>query len=1371
MDIQSKKIHFYFFLNINSEIKIENYHVKKHYWLTYYLWQRIVFSISVFYIKMEEIENFSDNAIAKSTLVKANSPTKKQQVKIRTMIWVGIIAMSIFIVWFGYHVDIGYLPLYIPLTIGLFFKLIRMLHEWYHYYGISVPIVPKKFPNLSVDVFTTACPGEPIDMIIHTLKEMVAISYPHKNYLCDEGDDPILKKACDDLGIIHITRKIKNDAKAGNINNALRQSCGELCIILDPDHVPRRDFIDRVLPYFADENVGYVQCVQGYKNQQESLIALGATQQTYHFYGPMMMGMNSYGTVQAIGANCTFRRKALDSIGGHAAGLAEDMHTAMQIQAKGWKTLYIPEMLTKGLVPTSLSAYYKQQLKWSRGTFDLLFHVYPKLFKKFNARQKFHYGTIAIYFIVGFFSLIDIVVPIIALLFSEIPWQVDFLNFSLMFFGLFGISAVIRQYSQNWLLEKHERGFQFIGGLLRHGTWWIFILGFLYTIFNVKVPYIPTPKGDKPENSWLLSLPNIILFSASIFAVGYGLYFDWSPYSFFMAVFAFVNAIMLGMAVLIGQEQFLINFGKAFQKKINWNKIWLTLKNFWFKARIFIYDILRKKAIVFSCFFSFVFLSGLFQLKPKEDLKPIEKQEKEYGGFFLGKQFNDKTFDFIGKPPTTTLKKTYDIYSLDIRWASSLTESFPEKKLNSVVKNGAIPLINWLPEAYGFSELSSNSSLSNNLGVLKAISNGSFDSYINDFCIKIKALKHPVFINFAPEPDNPYNSWSITGGNSSEDFIETWQYLNRYFTDKGVYNVTWVWNVWKPSGVVEYFPGTNYVDWIGLPILNEANNAEEAYMYSFEALYESFYQQFQSNEDLKKMPVMITQFGSVMTNTNQKTWFDEAFKTIKKNYPEIKSLVFYEGIKKSKNIDLNSFSDFYVSSKEIKIEKGTFPIIASNLASPPFINRLNLTKDYFKVKSEVKKIKRNYLIGKPGNFQLLVKQKPFYIKGIAFNPGHDWRDGNWPLTRGRLEKDLQAIKNSGANTIRRYSPGFYDRNILNTADDVGLKVIYGFWFDPEKDYLKDTEIKEKYRKQITELVTQYKDHPSILGWSIGNETWGLLKHNYGQPYLTIVRNQYMLMVEEMAQLIHQLDPTRPVLTACEHSWKLSTELSAWHENAPSIDIIAVNSYYEEQISKLDELAWRFDSSRPYLVSEFGPRGYWNPEYSTFKQDSLLLEDSDSEKAWLYAHEWKDYVNKHKGKNIGGFAYCWRDRMEGSNTWFGITDYKGRKKPVYHALREQWTGKKWTTGLFNIKIIPLTDFNSQNSKKEFKAEVSGAGKSNLTFEWFLNREDYLEKVGEINVSKFGDRAWITIPNEYSKYRLYVYACDELGNVTTASIPLR
>ncbi|MDX5438512.1 MAG: glycosyltransferase, partial [Pontibacter sp.] len=486
---------------------------------------------------------------------------KRDVLTIRVMIWMGLVSMAIFLYWFIDEDHVGYAPLYWMLTTALGFKLLRTLHEWDHYYAVSVPVKPELRSNYTVDVLTTACPGEPHSMIIHTLEAIQRIRYPHTAYLCDEGDDPILKAACERLGVKHVTRTVKVDAKAGNINNALRQATGDICLILDPDHVPEPEFLDEVLPYFEDPQVGFVQVVQGYSNQKESLIAYGAAEQTYSFYGPMMMGMNSYGTVQAIGANCTFRRAALDSIGGHAAGLSEDMHTAMQLHAKGWKSTYVPKMLTKGLVPATLAGYYKQQIKWARGTFELLFVVYPKLFRHFTLRQKIHYFTLPLYYLFGVFNLIDFLIPALALVLAEFPWYVSLGEFLVLFMPFFCISICIRQFAQRWYHEKNENGFHMFGGILRTGTWWIFTLGLIYAILRIRVPYIPTPKDDKPKNNLLLSLPNMMVCALSIGAIAYSqviyghLYNN--PYVQMMAVFALTNVVILGSIVVIGQEQFM----------------------------------------------------------------------------------------------------------------------------------------------------------------------------------------------------------------------------------------------------------------------------------------------------------------------------------------------------------------------------------------------------------------------------------------------------------------------------------------------------------------------------------------------------------------------------------------------------------------------------------------------------------------------------------------------------------------------------------------------------------------------------------------------------------------------------------------------
>ncbi|GAB3811654.1 glycosyltransferase [Pontibacter rugosus] len=547
--------------------------------------------------------NFVQESNPSAIAVKAEQGALKRDVHaMRFMIWMGVLTMVLFLYWFIDEDHIGYPPLYWLLTTALGFKLLRTLHEWYHYYAVSIPIKPQLHTDFTVDVLTTACPGEPHSMIINTLEAIQRIRYPHTTYLCDEGNDPILKAACERLGVKHVTRTLKVDAKAGNINNALKQATGDICLILDPDHIPAPEFLDEVLPYFEDPQIGFVQVVQAYFNQKESLIAYGAAEQTYSFYGPMMMGMNSYGTAQAIGANCTFRREALDSIGGHAAGLSEDMHTAMQLHAKGWKSTYVPKLLSRGLVPATLSSYYKQQVKWARGTFELLFAVYPKLFRHFTLRQKIHYFTLPLYYLFGVFNLIDFLIPVLALLLAEFPWYVSLGEFLIMFTPFLCISLCIRHFAQRWYHEKSENGFHLFGGILRTGTWWVFTLGLVYAILRVKVPYIPTPKDDKPKNNFLLSLPNIMVCVVSLGTIiysqrEYGHIYD-NPYVQMMMAFVLTNVAIVGTIVVISQEKFMEWVRRNLLHASMLQPVFMPLRYGVWRTRHGFYDGIRSVAIV-----------------------------------------------------------------------------------------------------------------------------------------------------------------------------------------------------------------------------------------------------------------------------------------------------------------------------------------------------------------------------------------------------------------------------------------------------------------------------------------------------------------------------------------------------------------------------------------------------------------------------------------------------------------------------------------------------------------------------------------------------------------------------------------------------
>lgn len=838
-------------------------------------------------------------------LIRARSPTKKEVRTIRFLIGLGSLLMVIFLLWFIDPYHIGHPLLFWLLTTALGFRLLRMLHEWYHYFNIGVPEQPPSRHFFTVDVFTTACPGEPKGMIIRTLKAIQQMEYPHRTYLCDEGNDPELKVVCQRLGVTHITRREKVDAKAGNINNALRQSNGDICLILDPDHVPHPDFIDRVLPHFEKPEIGYVQVVQAYANRKESLVAYGAAEQTYHFYGPMMMSMHQYGTAQAIGANCTFRRKALDSIGGHAAGLAEDMHTAMRLHARGWKSVYVPEVLSKGLVPATLSSYYKQQLKWSRGTFELLFTTFFRLCRHFTWRQRIHYFTLPLFYLFGLITFIELLVPALALILVVFPWNINLLEFLVFFTPVFIVSLLIRQYSQRWLLEKHEKGFHVMGGILRTGTWWIYLLGFVYTIFRKKVPYIPTPKEDKPRNNLLLSVPNILVCLFSFGAIFYNRYTYGSlafmhPYNLLMVGFVLVNVFIIGTVVIMGQERSLASIFRFFTNQAHeYPALKLAKRRYALTLQRSLTFVRSSPLFILATVF---FLSGItYMIKNNSSYeiqaqKPVEVRNQE--PFFTGiyvPELEKRNMSKVLHKLEKKLHVAFGLISFYQAWGPQSLEEFPEKSLQAVYAKGAIPMITLEPWTNLFPEFFQDSSLHNNQKVMKAIVEGKFDRYLNAYAGKMKELEKPVFLRFAHEPDNPQYPWSLSGGNSPEEYVQAWRYVVRLFREEGAENVLWVWNPWKNENMDAYYPGGDYVDWIGITGLNYGLAAGDKLWHSFATLYEPYRYKIAFAEDVSMMkkPVMIAEFGTTAYGGDQVGWINDALYDIRNRYPEIHSLVFF----------------------------------------------------------------------------------------------------------------------------------------------------------------------------------------------------------------------------------------------------------------------------------------------------------------------------------------------------------------------------------------------------------------------------------------------------------------------------------------------
>ncbi len=189
----------------------------------------------------------------------------------------------------------------------------------------------------TVDIFIT-CYNEPIELVRETVRAALAITFPHRTYVLDDGRSPEMRAMSMAEGAGYIVRTEEwsghdYHAKAGNVNNALFQTDGEFLLILDADQVPKPAILDRTLGYFHDPRVAFVQTPQWFKNVPPG-DPFGS--QAPLFYGPIQQGKDGWNAAFFCGSNAILRREALMQSGvvGYARGLDRRVRRALAISGR-----------------------------------------------------------------------------------------------------------------------------------------------------------------------------------------------------------------------------------------------------------------------------------------------------------------------------------------------------------------------------------------------------------------------------------------------------------------------------------------------------------------------------------------------------------------------------------------------------------------------------------------------------------------------------------------------------------------------------------------------------------------------------------------------------------------------------------------------------------------------------------------------------------------------------------------------------------------------------------------------------------------------------------------------------------------------------
>ena len=109
--------------------------------------------------------------------------------------------------------------------------------------------------------------------------------------------------------------------------------------------------------------------------------------------------------------------------------VTEDMATAMQLHAMGWRSVYHHEILARGLAPEDLRTMLTQRLRWAQGTMQVMLKDNPLLKRGLSWGQRLMYFATMYSYLSGFAAVVYLTAPVVYLVFGVLPvtaWSVDF---------------------------------------------------------------------------------------------------------------------------------------------------------------------------------------------------------------------------------------------------------------------------------------------------------------------------------------------------------------------------------------------------------------------------------------------------------------------------------------------------------------------------------------------------------------------------------------------------------------------------------------------------------------------------------------------------------------------------------------------------------------------------------------------------------------------------------------------------------------------------------------------------------------------------------------------------------------------------------
>ena len=228
---------------------------------------------------------------------------------------------------------------------------------------IQLPIYNEKYvaTRLVDAVCAQDYPKEKMRIMVLDDSDDDTVSMMHKT---------VLKYQSQGFDILHVRRGTREGYKAGALKHAMKSTTSDFVAIFDADFIPPEWYLKKAIPHFTNSKIGLVQCRWGHVNQDYSALTQAqALNLDFHFLVEQKAKSNSHLFMNFNGTAGIWRKECIDDAGGwHTATLVEDLDLSYRAQMKGWKCLFLPDIVVDAELPVQMNGAKRQQFRWAKGS-------------------------------------------------------------------------------------------------------------------------------------------------------------------------------------------------------------------------------------------------------------------------------------------------------------------------------------------------------------------------------------------------------------------------------------------------------------------------------------------------------------------------------------------------------------------------------------------------------------------------------------------------------------------------------------------------------------------------------------------------------------------------------------------------------------------------------------------------------------------------------------------------------------------------------------------------------------------------------------------------------------------------------------------